>query len=223
MQKYLETLKKCPLFFGIEEESLVRMLHCMGARVDAYEKRDTVFAEGDPAVDIGIILSGRVQTEIIDYFGNRSILSFGDSGDIFGEAFACAEIDELPVSIVATEPCRVMTVDCSHILHTCENNCGFHRQLIYNLMREMAKKNIASHEKIEVTAKRTTREKLMSYLYSYAKKVKSSSFEIPFDRQELADYLEVERSGLSSEISKLKAEAIIENKKNKFKILKYGV
>lgn len=220
MEKYLQTLKNCPLFYGIESENLMRMLHCMDARIDNYDKRDTVFAEGDPAVDIGILLSGRAQTEIVDYFGNRSILSATADGEIFGEAFACAGVDELPVSIVATEPCTVMTVDCSHILHTCENNCGFHRQLIYNLMKEMARKNIASHEKIEVTAKRTTRDKLMSFLYSYAKKVKSREFEIPFDRQELADYLEVERSGLSSEISKLRAERVIENKKNKFKILK---
>ena len=220
MEKYLQVLKKCPLFYGIEDDSLIRMLHCMGAKIGCYEKRDTVFAEGDPAVDIGIILSGRAQTEIVDYFGNRSILYAAGDGEVFGEAFACAEVDELPVSIVATEPCTVMTVDCSHILHTCENNCGFHRQLIYNLMKEMALKNIASHEKFEVTAKRTTRDKLMSFLYSYAKKAKSNSFEIPFDRQELADYLAVERSGLSSEISKLRAERIIENKKNKFKILK---
>ena len=220
MEKYLQSLKSCPLFYGIEDENLLRMLHCMGAHIDNYDKRDTIFAEGDPAVDIGIILSGRAQSEMIDYCGNRSILSAAGGGEIFGETFACAEVDELPVSIVATEPTTVMTVDCSHILHTCENNCGFHRQLIYNLMKEMALKNIASHEKIEVTAKRTTRDKLMSFLYSYAKKARSATFEIPFDRQELADYLEVERSGLSSEISKLKSERIIENKKNKFKILK---
>jgi len=104
-------------------------------------------------------------------------------------------------------------------LHTCSNNCGFHQQLIFNLMRDLAVKTIMFHQKIEITSKRTTREKLMTYLMFQAKKAESSSFEIPYDRQELADFLEVDRSGLSAEISKLRNEGIIESKKNHFELL----
>ena len=112
-----------------------------------------------------------------------------------------------------------MFLNCGHILQTYKNTCSFHQQLIFNLMKELARKNIIFHEKIEITSKRSTREKLLAYLAIEEKKNGSSSFEIPFDRQQLADYLEVERSGLSSEISKLKKEGILDTYKNRFELL----
>ena len=112
-----------------------------------------------------------------------------------------------------------MLIDCSHILHTCSNHCGFHQQLIFNLMKDLASKTIMFQQRIEITSKRSTREKLMTYLILQARKVSSDSFDIPFDRQELADYLEVDRSGLSVEISKLRNEGVIECKRNFFKLL----
>ena len=117
---------------------------------------------------------------------------------------------------VASEASEVMLIDCSHILHTCENHCGFHQQLIFNLMRELAEKTILFHERIEVTSKRTTREKLLAYLTIEAKRAGQNDFSVPFDRQELADYLEVDRSGLSAEISKLRAEGVLDCQKNRF-------
>ena len=219
MKKYLEILKKCPLFAGIDEENLLRMLTCLGARVTAFDKKYTIFAEGTPARHIGIVLSGSAQIIQVDYYGNRSILSEVAPSEIFGEAFACAESRNLPISVIATEPCEVMLLECSHILHTCQNNCGFHQALIFNLMKDLATKNILFHQRIEITAKRSTREKLLAYLVLQAKNTGSDSFEIPFDRQELADYLEVDRSGLSAEISKLRKEGILESQKNRFTLL----
>ena len=216
MKKYLEILKKCPLFYGIEEENLIKMLGCLGARVESFDKKYTIFAEGGAAKYIGIVLSGAVQTVLIDYYGNRSIVEESYPSDIFAEEFACAEVDSLAVSVIATEASEVMLIDCSHIIHTCRNSCAFHQQLIFNLMRGLANKNIAFHRRIEVTSKRSTREKLLTYLALSAKRHGSSHFEIPFDRQELADYLEVDRSGLSAEISKLRREGILDNKKNIF-------
>ena len=219
MQKYLEMLKNCPLFAGIEEASLLRMLHCLGARVEHFDKKYTVFSEGTPARYVGILLSGSLQMSRVDYYGNRSILSNVGPGEVFAEAFACAEVQAVPVAVVASEACEVMLIDCSHILHTCENHCAFHQQLIYNLMKDLATKTIMFHQRIEVTSKRTTREKLLTYLHIRSKKLEKSSFDIPFDRQELADYLEVDRSGLSAEISKLRAEGILKSNKKHFELL----
>jgi len=219
LNKYLEILKKCPLFFGIEENDLLRMLNCLGAGITAFDKKYTVFAEGSPARYIGIVLSGSVQVIQIDYNGNRNILSEFRKSEMVAEAFACAETEALPVSVIANEESEIMFIDCRHILHTCENNCGFHQQLIFNLMKDLANKTISFHQKIEVTSKRSTREKLLAYLYITAKENGSQSFEIPFDRQELADYLEVDRSGLSAEISKLRNEGVLESKKKHFKLL----
>ena len=202
MKKYLQILKKCPLFSDIGEDSLIKMLSCLGARVLKFEKTFTVFAEGSSAKYIGIVLSGEVQVTNLDYYGNRSIISVMGPSQIFGESFACAELKAIPVSVVASEDSEIMLIDSSHIIHTCQNNCGHHQQ------------------KIDVTSKRTTRDKLLTYLDIYAKKVGSDSFEIPFDRQELADYLEVDRSGLSAEISKLRDEGAIICKKSSFTLLR---
>ena len=219
MKKYLNILRKCPLFRDIEEENLLRMLVCLGARVEYFDKKYTVFSEGSCAKYLGIVLSGSVQVIQVDFEGNRSILVEMTESEVFAEDFACAEVVALPVSIVMNEPGEVMLINCSHVLHTCSNHCGFHQQLIFNLMKDLALKTLFFHQRMEITAKRTTREKLLAYLHSQSKKTGSLSFEIPFDRQELADFLEVDRSGLSSELGKLKKEGIIEAEKNRFRIL----
>jgi len=216
LEKYLKILKKCPLFTEIEEENLLRMLHCLGAKVVSFDKKYTVFAEGSPAKYIGIMLSGSAQIIQVDYYGNRSILSEVSAPQVFAEAFACAEVDVLPVTVIANDPCDIMLIECDHILHTCSNNCGFHQRLIFNLMKDLASKTILFHQRIEITSKRTTREKLLTYLMMQARAAGSDSFDIPFDRQELADYLEVDRSGLSAEISKLRREGILDSNKNRF-------
>ncbi len=219
MKKYLETLKRCPLFDEIAEEDLLRILGCLDARVVEFDKKYTIFTEGTPAHYVGIVLSGSAQVTQVDYYGNRSILSNIRAGELFGEAFACAGASSLPVSVVANEPSEVMLIECTHILHTCRNGCSFHHQLIYNLMKDLAVKTILFHQRAEIISKRTTREKLLTYLSTYAKEVGKSCFEIPFDRQELADYLEVDRSGLSMEISKLRSEGVLESHRKKFCLL----
>lgn len=219
MKKYLKILKKCALFNNIEDEDLLKMLTCLGAKVEFFDKKYTIIAEGNPAKYIGIVLSGKAQIIRNDYYGNRSIIAGIEPFEVFGEAFACAEVSAMPVTIIANEPCEIMLLDSRHVMHTCDKTCVFHQQLIFNLMKNLATKNILFHQKIEIMAKRSTREKLIAYLTLQAKKAHSNSFTIPFDRQELADYLEVDRSGLSAEIGKLKKEGIIECHKNQFELL----
>ena len=219
MEKYFSILRKCTLFNDIEDENIIPLLGCLGAKVEEYDKKYTIFAEGNPAKYIGIVLSGEAQMEKVDFYGNRSIVTNISVSEIFGEAFACAGIDKIPVTVIAKEPGEIMLLDCERILHSCSNACGFHRQIIFNLMKELAIKNLMFHKKIEITSQRSTREKLMTYLMQQAKSVGSDSFTVPFDRQELADYLEVERSGLSAEIGKLKKEGILDCTKNRFTLL----
>ena len=216
LKKYLQILKKCPLFSEIEDEDLITMLKCLGAKIEYFDKKYTIFADSRAAKFIGILLSGSAQIMQVDYYGNRSILSEIMPGEVFGEAFACAQTQSLPISVIADEPGEVMLIEAKHILHTCHKGCAFHHRLIYNLMKELAEKNIAFYQRIEITSRRTTSEKLMTYLNFYSKKVGKREFDIPFDRQELADYLEVDRSGLSAEIGKLKRAGIIDSRKNHF-------
>ena len=219
MKKYLNVLRKCPLFEQIEDDDLLKMLKCLGAKVEFFDKKYTIIAEGNRAKYIGIVLSGSAQIIQIDYYGNRSILGGIEKSQIFAEAFACADVESIPVTVIANEPCEIMLIDCAHILHTCSNHCFFHQQLIFNLMKDLAKKIVVFHQKIDIISKRSTREKLMTYLLMMSKKMNSNTFDIPFNRQELADYLEVERSGLSVEIRKLKKEGIIKNDKKHFTLM----
>ena len=218
MKKYFEILRKCPLFSEIESDDLMPLLGCLRAEAKSYGKKEVIISEGEAARYVGIVLSGSVQIEMGDYYGNRTILSSAEPSELFAESFACAEVKSIPINVVASENCQVMLIDCRRIMHSCTNACNFHSQMIFNLMRIVATKNIIFHQKIEITSKRTTREKLMAYLMFQAKRAKQSRFEIPFDRQELADYLGVDRSGLSAEISRLKAEGVINCRKNQFEL-----
>lgn len=216
MKKYLVTLHNCSLFDGISDSDLPMLLDCLGAKVEKFGKKNTIISEGSPAKHIGIVLSGYAQTVQLDYCGNRSIISAASPSETFCEAFACAGIDSVPVSVVAAEACEIMLLDSCRIMNSCTKACGFHRQMIFNLMKELAAKNIMFHRKIEITSARSTREKLLTYLVFEAKKNKRLSFTIPFNRQELADYLEVDRSGLSAEISKMRNEGILECNRSHF-------
>jgi CRP-like cAMP-binding protein len=138
---------------------------------------------------------------------------------MFGEALAYAEVQYMPVDVVALEKTRLVLIDAERVSRTCGNDCGFHSRIINNLLHVIASKNLMMNQKLEVTSKRSTREKLMAYLMLQAKQKGSSAFTIPFDRQELADYLEVDRSGLSAEIGKLRREGLIECSRSDFTII----
>ena len=219
MREYLDVLRNCALFESISDENLVPMLGCLGAKASKFKKGQTVIAEGDPADRFGILLSGELQVMRIDYYGNRSIMDNIEPTQLFGESFACAEVKSSPADVVATEDSELLLVDAHRITQTCCNACDFHNRMIFNLLKIVATKNLVFNRKIEITSKRTTREKLLTYLLMQAKKNKSNSFDIPFDRQELADYLEVDRSGLSVEIGKLVKEGKIQCYRSRFTVV----
>ena len=219
MKKFLNTLKSCPLFADIEEADLESMLSCLNAKVVTYRKNQFIFEEGSPALWVGILLSGRARILKEDYNGNRNIVAHIEPGELFGEVFACAHVDELPVSVLSDEETQAMLLDCRRIITFCSGSCHFHTKLINNLLRIVAQKSLLLNQKIDLLSKGTTKDKLMAYLFSQARKYKSNEFTIPYDRQGLADYLGVERSAMSAEISKLCKEGIIETKKSRFKII----
>ena len=219
MKEFIPLLQQCPLFESINSTDLTGMLGCLGARQIRAQKGQVLFHEGDPAIYIGIILTGSVQLIREDYYGNRSIMAHLGPKQLFGESYAFSRIPALPVSIVAYEDTQALLLDSRRISVCCSNACSFHSQVIYNLLHLVAVNNLVLHQKIQITAKRTTRDKLMAYLLNQAKLQGSNTFTIPYDRQALADYLEVDRSGLSAEISKLRREGILESEKNRFRLL----
>lgn len=219
MEKYYEMLKNCPLFEGMEKQELLVLLDCLSVRRTAVSRGDTVIREGDPAEFVGIVLSGRVQIIRHDYSGKRSILGDAGPSELFAEVFACAGVASLPVSAVAVSDSEILLADFRRIIHVCSSACRFHTELIQRLLRIVAEKNLLLNRKIEIISKRTIRERLMVYLSLQAEKSGSREFTIPYDRQGLADYLGVERSAMSAEISSLRKEGVIECVKNRFRLL----
>lgn len=220
MDKYFDILSTCSLFENVGRDNYDKMLRCFGARIVNIKKGASVFHEGEAATKVGIVLTGTVQTVQDDYFGNRSILSMAGPGQLFAEGFACAGVETMPVSVVATADSQVMLIDCSHIMTMCHNACAFHNQMIRNLLHSVAQSNLQLNQKIEILSKRTTREKVMAYLMSEAKIQGSDSFSIPYDRQELADYLGVERSAMSAVIGKLRDDGYIQVNRRQFHLMR---
>ena len=220
MEKYFEILSASPLFAGISREELGLMMSCLGAKVVTADKGEPVFLEGDKAGFLGLVLEGGVQIVHDDYYGNRSVLTHADVGDIFAEAYACANVDTMPVSGYALHSSKVMFFACKKMLTVCANACRFHNQLVKNLLQVVAQKNLNLSRKIQFMSRKTTREKLMAYLSDCAKKAGNSEFTIPFDRQTLADFLGVERSAMSAELGKLQKDGILRTKGSDFCLLK---
>ena len=142
------------------------------------------------------------------------------SGGLFGEAFSSAGIEKMPVSVVASSNCEIMFINYKKIINSCSSTCIFHSELIKNMMKVLATKNIMLTQKMEFVTKKTTREKLLAYLSAQAKKSESNKFVVPFNRQQLADYLSVDRSAMSNELSKMREQGIIEFHKSEFELLK---
>ena len=213
------TISKCPLFTGIAESDLEMLLACLSSRRQSYDKDGFVIMAGERVSDIGIVLSGRVLVLKEDFWGNRTILSEIEAPGLYAEAFSCAEEKVFPVSVMATEKTEVLFLDYKRVVTSCTSACAIHAALIQNMLRIISRKNIALVDKIEHITKRTTREKLLSYLSEQARLKGSNIFSIPFDRQELADYLAVERSAMSAELSKMRGAGLINFHKSSFELL----
>jgi CRP-like cAMP-binding protein len=219
VEKYFPIIQRCPLFEGIAAGDVSALLTCLNAAERGYARNSFIFSEGEKADYVGVVLSGGVHIAQEDFWGNRTIVSHIAPGELFGEAFSCAEVERLPVAAVAAEDTEVLIIDCRRIITTCSSACAFHAGMIKNLLRILARANLALIGKIEHVTRRTTREKLLSYLSRAASAAGGAAFEIPFSRQELADYLAVDRSAMSAELSRMRDEDLIRYNRNRFELL----
>ncbi|MDD2190543.1 MAG: Crp/Fnr family transcriptional regulator [Eubacteriales bacterium] len=219
MKNYLKTLIKSPLFQDVSENDLEAMLICLGATERKYEKNDVILLAGTKVSSVGILVEGNAQIIRDDAEGNRAILSELEKSDMFAEAYVAVDHTEIPVTVIATSGCRVVWITFSKIIGTCSSSCGFHKTLIKNMMRVIAIKNISMNEKMRILSCKTTKEKLMTYLNDYSERIGKDKFKIPFSRSELADFLSVDRSAMSRELSRLKDEGYIKYNKNEFELL----
>ena len=215
----LRLLAACRLFDGIDRAILPSVLEKLGAVEKKRQKGEFFFREGEPAENAGILLSGRAQILRDDYDGRRHVLAELAPGDVFGEVFACAAVKTYPVYVEAVCEAKALFVNLA-LLEQNRTPDAHEVRLLYNLLFVTAQKNLLLNRKIELLSKRTTREKLASFLWMKAKEAGNEQFTVPFDRQSLADYLGVERSAMCSELSRMRRDGWIDYHKNVFRIQK---
>lgn len=217
MKQYLEKLEQSPLFRGMASEDMEKVLRCLSATVERYPKNHFVLREGAAVRRMGVVLSGQVYVIREDFWGNRDILAKVVPGQLFAEAYACCPGTALRVSVVTEgEAAEVLFLNVQRVLTTCPSACPCHNRLVGNLLSILAGKNLLLNGKLSHVTRRTTREKLLSYLSAESQAQGSESFDIPFDRQQLADYLAVDRSAMSKELGRMRDEGLLQFQKNHF-------
>ena len=215
----LTILTECALFHGLREAQIREMLPCLSARQSRFRRGQFLLRAGDRVAFAGILLSGEAEVLQEDFWGNRNLLAAVGPGDLFAEAFACAHAVS-PVSVLCKTDGSVLYLNVRAVFSPCEKACAQHKALSQNLIRVLAEKNMQLNEKAGFLSQRTTREKLLAYLSAQARRAGSASFRIPFDRQQLADFLSVNRSAMSQELCQLRDEGRIQFRRNHFALLR---
>ena len=206
------------LFEGIGKPALDTTLQCLGARKKTYHRDEIIILAGDPAEYVGIVLSGEIIVSRDDYFGNSAIMAHLGAGELFLEVFVCAGVDTSPVTVKSAGDSEILFIEFGRIRNCCEKNCVSHASLIENMLRIIAKKALFQNFRIEILSTRGIRGRINTYLLAMAKQKASPAFEIPFNRAELAEFLCVDRSALSKELSVMREEGLIDFSKNRFEI-----
>ena len=212
-------LANTPLFRGIKEDEIAEMLLCLETKENTYNKDEIVFKAGSPVDEIGLVESGSVNIVVNFYWGDSHIFGHIEQGSIFAENYAAIPGKELLCDVVATEPTKILFMNMSKLQTTCQQGCVFHQRLIHNLLRISSLMNLKLSSRMIHIASRSLRSRLLSYLSEQALENGNSHFTIPFNRQQLADYLAVDRSAMSNELSKMQKDGLIRYHKNVFTLI----
>lgn len=211
-------LANTTLFQGTTPKEVQSMLSCLNGKIQHYKKGEYIFYTGDTTQHLGIVLKGSVHIESVDFLGNASLLNRIAPGEIFAETYACSPTKTFLADVIANEDTEVLFLNVSHILQTCSSSCSHHNTLIHNLLFVMAQKNLSLSQRILHTSPKSIRSRLISYFSEQVALQGANKITIPLNRQQLADYLNVDRSALSGELSKMKKDGLIDYHKNQFHI-----
>lgn len=206
------------LFQGIREHEIEAMLTCLSAEERTYGKDAYIYRAGDVTGRLGVVMEGAVNIIKDDVWGNRKIIENIGGGQIFGETYACLKGEPLMVDVQASERSRILFMDVNRILTTCSSSCDFHNRLIRSLMYVLAGKNLMLTKKMDIITPKSLRERVMVYLSQESVKQGCRTVTVPFNRQQMADYLSVDRSALSAGLSRMQRDGVISYEKNRFTI-----
>lgn len=209
-----ETVKECPIFKNFSIDEIIEIFSVISFYEKDYKKNDIILAENTKVEYFGIITNGKIALSNFDYFGNRNILNVFEKGDSFAEALVSLEI-QIPHEVISLTDSSIVWIEYKSL-----SKSLYYQKILNNLLNIISTKNLILNKKLQILSKRTTREKILEYLSNQKKALSlDSNFEINLNRNEMADYLALDRSNLSRELGKLKKEGIIDFEKNKFKLL----
>ena len=209
-----ETVKECTIFKNFSIDEIIEIFSVISFYEKDYKKNDIILAENTKVEYFGIITNGKIALSNFDYFGNRNILNVFEKGDSFAEALVSLEI-QIPHEVISLTDSSIVWIEYKSL-----SKSLYYQKILNNLLNIISTKNLILNKKLQILSKRTTREKILEYLSNQKKALSlDSNFEINLNRNEMADYLALDRSNLSRELGKLKKEGIIDFKKNKFKLL----
>lgn len=215
----MPVLQNCVLFRGIPENELMRMLGCIAPRTANYPKGTLILEAGGAMRELGVVLSGTVDIVKETPLGERVVLNKISRGGIFGEVIALSDTQNAPATIFAAESCSVLYIVPKRILQPCRNGCEWHSRLSENLIHIVAQKALYLNRKIDFLVIKSMRGKLCTYLYEYYKNTGGTTFTLPFNRNELADFLNVSRPSMSRELGRLRDEGILSFSGSSFRIV----
>jgi CRP-like cAMP-binding protein len=209
----------CKLFEGIPSERIKDLLSCLSVREQVLKKGETLFKAGTKITDFAVIISGRLAISSYDANGHRNIVEILEPMETVAISLAVANIQTVAVSVEARLDSEVILFNAERVLNPVGRPSEEHLRLLRNITKELARKTVLLGRKMRIISSRTTSDRLMKYLIEESVRRGSKEFDIPFDRQALADYLCVERSALSAEIGKLVKKGLLESRKSHFKLL----
>jgi len=227
MNNFIDIIQEAEIFTGIDRSELRVMLSCLGAEVKEAKKGDILLQAGDKPEHIGLVLEGMLYVHRDDYDGNRILVTVLTPKELFAEALCCADVRESPVTVIAEADSFILLMSFSRIIHTCSNICSHHTKLIANMLGIIANRNLTLQNRMEIVSIKSIRTKVLRFLESYVTMntkvgkvsndcTQSLEITVPFNREQMANYLSVERSALSHELIRMKNEGLIEYNKNKF-------
>lgn len=216
----IEVLKTSPLFKGIEEENISCVLDCLGAIECSYAKNNYIIDIGDPVQEVGVLLFGSANAVTETSNGTRSIISKFLPGDVFGEAIVCSGMQRSPMRLIASSECKVIKIGMHNIINPHLTKCRFRSIIVESLLRMTSSSYVALNRKLDILSHKSVRDRVMLYLSDEMVRCSCCEFSIPFNRNEMAEYLQVERSALSRELSRIKSDGYIDYNRCEFRILK---
>ena len=212
----MEILQRSMLFRGLTGNEISAALAFLQAEERQYKKGAGILHAGLTTERMGLVLEGSVTIENNDMWGNRTILSHIGKGQFFAETYAYLPDEPMLVDVTANENCRILFLRIGSLWGASDMSASWLMTFVSNLLRISAHKNLTLSGRSFHTAPKTIRGRVMSYLNTVSLQKGSHEFDIPFDRQQLADYLNLDRSALSKELGKMRRDGLITVRKNHF-------